>query len=224
MRPTPGANTAAQFMGQYKNPYEQQVVDTTLAGYDRNAAEQAAQMQAQAAKAGAFGGSRFGIAQGQFAADNALNRARPRRSFARRVRQGLGLGATDAGAFNQASLFNAGNQTGVSLANAGGGQPRARTRPGSTPISASPTWDRTERSGAVWGRGAEQRLGWQPGRVQPILPRPGRDAERRGPLCRRREQRQHARLSRPRGSGGAIGRRPAQNAASLFNAQQQRPG
>jgi hypothetical protein len=127
------AHQASEYMGAYNNPYQQQVIDTTLAGYDRNTAQQAAQMQAQAAKAGAFGGSRYGLAQGQFAADTGLNRASTEAQLrSQGFDKAAQLGANDAGAFSQASLFNAQNQTGVNQGNAAAANARAQAQAGLT--------------------------------------------------------------------------------------------
>lgn len=116
---------------QYNNPYTQHVIDASLAQYDNDAGQQAARLAAQGAKSGAFGGSRFGIAEGQFAADSALGRA----SLGANLRdQGFktaaGLSESDAANRQQASLFNAGNQTGVSLANAAAANLRAGNQAG----------------------------------------------------------------------------------------------
>ncbi len=112
------AASGADYMSRYQNPFTQQVVDTTLAGYDRSAAETRARMAAQAARAGAFGGSRYGIAEGQFAADTALGRAA---TEAQLRSQGFdtaaGLGQQDAANAQGASQFNAGNRTNMNLAN-----------------------------------------------------------------------------------------------------------
>ena len=55
------------------SPYQQQVMDATLAQYDQDAAEAAAQFGASAGSA--YGGGRFGVAEGQLAADTANQRA-----------------------------------------------------------------------------------------------------------------------------------------------------
>jgi hypothetical protein len=73
-----GQNAGAQFMGpqgyqQFMLPYQQDVVDTTLASYDQSMAEQQAQLGASAGSA--FGGGRFGVAQGQLGAQGAIDRA-----------------------------------------------------------------------------------------------------------------------------------------------------
>ena len=58
---------------QYMSPYQQQVIDATLAEYDNQAAIQQAQLGASAGNA--YGGSRVGVAQSQLASDSARNRA-----------------------------------------------------------------------------------------------------------------------------------------------------
>ena len=75
---TPFLQQAQQFAGpqgfqQFMSPYQQQVVDATLAQYDQDAAEAAAQFGASAGRA--YGGGRFGVAEGQLAADTANQRA-----------------------------------------------------------------------------------------------------------------------------------------------------
>jgi hypothetical protein len=57
------AQTAAGGIQTYMNPYEQQVIDLSMADLERQRQMQMAQMGAQATAARAFGGSRQGIAQ-----------------------------------------------------------------------------------------------------------------------------------------------------------------
>ena len=64
-----GANAYQQFM----SPYQQQVMDATMAEYDTQAQEAQAALGASAGNA--YGGGRFGVAQGQLASDSARNRA-----------------------------------------------------------------------------------------------------------------------------------------------------
>ena len=75
---TPFLQQAQQFAGpqgfqQFMSPYQQQVMDATLAQYDQDAAEAAAQFGSSAGSA--YGGGRFGVAEGQLAADTANQRA-----------------------------------------------------------------------------------------------------------------------------------------------------
>jgi hypothetical protein len=105
------AITGASQAGAYSNPFDQQVIDTTLAGYDQDAGQRQAQLEAAGARNGAFGGSRFGIAEGQLGADLALGRGQLEGG----LRQtGFNLanqfGMQDAGAGNQMLQFNAGQQ------------------------------------------------------------------------------------------------------------------
>ena len=71
---------AAGFSGpaayqQFMSPYQQQVIDTTLAEFDTQTAQGVPQLAADAIQAGAFGGGREGVAQAQYASDAARNRA-----------------------------------------------------------------------------------------------------------------------------------------------------
>lgn len=57
------------------SPYTQNVVDTTLAGYDADAGRKQAQLAASGAANKGFGGSRFGVAEGALNADLTQGRA-----------------------------------------------------------------------------------------------------------------------------------------------------
>jgi hypothetical protein len=57
--------TAMGDVSQYYNPYESQVVDTTLADIERSRLMAQNQLGAQATQAGAYGGSRQGIAESE---------------------------------------------------------------------------------------------------------------------------------------------------------------
>ena len=59
----------------FMSPYQQQVIDTTLAEFDTQTAQGVPQLAANAIQAGAFGGGREGVAQAQYASDAARNRA-----------------------------------------------------------------------------------------------------------------------------------------------------
>ena len=96
-------------VGKYMNPELNSVVNTTLAGYDEDAARQRASMQARAAGAGAFGGSRYGVAEGVYDADTSRNRASTEaqlRSSA--YDRATGLLGTDVGSVNTGRLTQAG--------------------------------------------------------------------------------------------------------------------
>ena len=60
---------------QFQSPYQQEVIDTSLAAMQRQQAGGLNALRAQAASAGAFGGSRMGAAEGVFQADAATQRA-----------------------------------------------------------------------------------------------------------------------------------------------------
>ena len=76
----PFLDQAATYSGpqayqQFMSPYQQQVIDTTLAEFDTQTAKGVPQLAANAIQAGAFGGGREGVAQAQYASDAAKNRA-----------------------------------------------------------------------------------------------------------------------------------------------------
>lgn len=112
-RPTTAnpAITGASQAPAYSNPFDQQVIDTTLQGYDQDAGQRQAQFAASGARNGAFGGSRFGIAEGQLGADLALGRGQLegglRQTGFNTANQ---FGLQDAAAGNQMLQFNAGQQ------------------------------------------------------------------------------------------------------------------
>ena len=69
------AYSGPQAYQQFMSPYQQQVIDTTLAEFDTQTARGVPQLAANAINAGAFGGGREGVAQAQYASDAAKNRA-----------------------------------------------------------------------------------------------------------------------------------------------------
>ncbi|MDF3016333.1 MAG: hypothetical protein K0R44_1558 [Thermomicrobiales bacterium] len=104
----------------YMNPYTDRVVDSTLANYDDYSGQQAAALQSQQARTGAFGGSRAGVAQGQFEADRGRNRAATEygmRSDA--FNTGAMLSGQDADRRQNASFFNIGNEQQRNISQAG---------------------------------------------------------------------------------------------------------
>ena len=60
---------------QFMSPFQQDVIDTTLADFDRQAALGRQNIRDRAATAGAFGGGREGVALGEFESGNLRNRA-----------------------------------------------------------------------------------------------------------------------------------------------------
>ena len=69
-----GALTGAQGYQQFQSPYQQQVIDASLAEFDRNAAVQQTGLRDQAIQRGAYGGGREGIMQTEAMRNNQLNR------------------------------------------------------------------------------------------------------------------------------------------------------
>jgi hypothetical protein len=110
----------------YMNPYRDQVVNAAMADFDRQAGQQRAALEAQGARAGAFGGSRFGIAQAEL--EGNLARARTSSEaglLSDAFDKGAALSQSDAANRQQTSLFNAQNRTGVSTANTAAANQRA---------------------------------------------------------------------------------------------------
>ena len=69
-----GSLTGAQGYQQFQSPYQQQVIDASLAEFDRNAAVQQTGLRDQAIQSGAYGGGREGIMQAEAMRNNQLNR------------------------------------------------------------------------------------------------------------------------------------------------------
>ena len=67
--------TGPQAFQQFMSPFQQQVIDTTLQDFDRQAAIGRQNIRDQAVTAGAFGGGREGVALGEFETGNLRNRA-----------------------------------------------------------------------------------------------------------------------------------------------------
>ena len=92
----------------YLNPTTGALVDATLANFDDQAGRQQAAMSAQAAKAGAFGGSRYGIAEAQLLSDQGRNRSLTEAELRNNAwNSAAGLSATDTGFRQQAASQNA---------------------------------------------------------------------------------------------------------------------
>lgn len=114
------AQRGSEFMSSYLNPYTEQVVDASLADFNDQAGQQQARLAAQGARAGAFGGSRFGIAEGQLAADQArdaglLSAGLRSQAFDRAA----GFGMADADRFGNIGVFNTGQGNQFALAQGG---------------------------------------------------------------------------------------------------------
>lgn len=105
------AMTGAQYMGAYQNPYEQQVVQGTLADIERQRQISQQAQQARAVGARAFGGSRQAVAESIANEDymrQAANTAAQLRSAG--FTTAAGFGQTDAARAMEAARANAANQ------------------------------------------------------------------------------------------------------------------
>ena len=69
------ASYSPQIAQQFMSPYQQQVIDTSLAEFDRQAAMQEQRIRDQAVASGAFGGGREGVLQSEFRTGSDMNRA-----------------------------------------------------------------------------------------------------------------------------------------------------
>jgi hypothetical protein len=117
-----GAADQAGSIASYMSPYQQQVIDASLAEFDRNAAIQQQGLRDAAISRGAYGGGREGVMQAEAMRGNQMNRAqlqaqllnqgfqdaRAARGADLQAQQGLGtyqqqLGAAQQG-FDQAQL------------------------------------------------------------------------------------------------------------------------
>ena len=105
------AMTGAQYMSAYQNPYEQQVVQGTLADIERQRQISQQAQQARATGARAFGGSRQAVAESIANEDymrQAANTAAQLRSAG--FTTAAGFGQTDAARAMEAARANAANQ------------------------------------------------------------------------------------------------------------------
>jgi hypothetical protein len=113
------AQTGAQGMAAYMNPFQQDVVDVALGDIERARQMQQMQGAAQAQRAGAFGGSRQGVAQ---ALTNEAALREAGRTAAGLRSQGFefaaGMGQTDAARALQAQAANQGVDMSLEQANA----------------------------------------------------------------------------------------------------------
>ena len=70
-----GSLVGPQAFEQFMSPYQQEVIDTTLAEFDRQAAINRTGMRDRAIQAGAFGGGREGVMAAEFDSRNQMQRA-----------------------------------------------------------------------------------------------------------------------------------------------------
>ena len=69
------ASTGPNAYQQFMSPYQSQVMDASLAEFDRNSAMQQQQISQSAIQSGAFGGGREGVAQAEYMRGSDMNRA-----------------------------------------------------------------------------------------------------------------------------------------------------
>lgn len=107
-----------QDISSYMNPYTQNVIDTSLADIERARAMQQNTVDAQLGSAGAFGGSRHGIANAEnnrnFLDQSARTSAQLQNMGYQNAQQAA---LTDVGALNRGSEFNAGQDMQAQMAN-----------------------------------------------------------------------------------------------------------
>lgn len=104
----------------YRSPYIDQVVNLSLAAQRGAADRQAARLKAEGAKSGAFGGSRFALAEAQLASNAAQDEALlAAQLHDQAFRQAADLSQNDASARQRASEFNAGESNQAAIVQAG---------------------------------------------------------------------------------------------------------
>ena len=115
-----GAQTAAQNLASptayqsYMSPYQQDIIDTTLTEYDRQAQMQMPAMAANAIGAGAFGGGREGVQRAEYQSSSDRNRAALQ---AQLLQTGFGQAQNLAqNAFNQQQTLGVGQSNLAQLA------------------------------------------------------------------------------------------------------------
>jgi hypothetical protein len=100
------AATGPQAYQAYMSPYQQQVIDVSLAEFDRNKAIQEKSIADQAIAAGAFGGGREGVQRAEFQTGAARERALLQAGL---LQQGFGqaqaIGCTTIWSTNRLSFF-----------------------------------------------------------------------------------------------------------------------
>ena len=102
-------------LGSYETPYRDSVLNPVLADYDANSANTRAAQQAAAAKGGAFGGSRYGVAQANTEDQLARGRASTEGTLLNNLyTQATGLSEADTARRQAAMMAN--QQTGIQKA------------------------------------------------------------------------------------------------------------
>ena len=138
-----GAGTGTGSIASYMSPYQQQVIDTSLAEFDRQAAQRQQQISDAAVALGGYGGGREGVMQAEYQTQSDRNRAALQAqlqaqgfSQAQAARQAdlqnqmmlsqgrLGIGAATSGLAQQQAQLGL-NQLGLGQAQLGLGQAQA---------------------------------------------------------------------------------------------------
>ena len=114
-----GAGTGAGSIASYMSPYQQQVIDTSLAEFDRQAAARQQGISDQAVALGGFGGGREGVQLAEYQTQSDRNRALLQGQM---LQQGFGIGqqARQQDLMNQLTLGGA--QAGLAQGQLGMGQ------------------------------------------------------------------------------------------------------
>lgn len=111
------ARRGSEFLSDYQTPLNRDYVDASLASYDQGSAE--ARNSLRAGNAGAFGNKRYGVSEGQFAADSALGRGQLASGLnLNAFNTAAGLGMQDANRYLSADTTNAANSLAASTFNA----------------------------------------------------------------------------------------------------------
>jgi hypothetical protein len=114
-----GAGTGAGSIASYMSPYQTQVIDASLAEFDRQAAMRQQGISDQAVALGGYGGGREGVMQSEYQTQSDRNRALLQ---AQMLQQGYGIGqqARQQDLMNQLTLGGA--QAGLAQGQLGMGQ------------------------------------------------------------------------------------------------------
>ena len=114
-----GAGTGAGSISSYMSPYQSQVIDASLAEFDRQAAMRQQGISDQAVAMGGYGGGREGVMQSEYQTQSDRNRALLQ---AQMLQQGYGIGqqARQQDLMNQLTLGGA--QAGLAQGQMGLGQ------------------------------------------------------------------------------------------------------
>ena len=101
-----GAGTGAGSIASYMSPYQQQVIDTSLAEFDRQAAARQQGISEQAVSLGGYGGGREGVQLAEYQTQSDRNRALLQAGM---LQQGYGIGqqARQQDLMNQLTLGGA---------------------------------------------------------------------------------------------------------------------